>query len=412
MKAILAIADGLGGRPTDYQGQTCLEAARTPHLDELARRGITGLLDPIRPGVRPGSDTAHLSLFGYDPYRCYPGRGVFEAVGVGLAVQPGDVCLRTNFATVDEGFVVRDRRAGRIKSGQSELEAALHDLHLPHFPDVTVLFKASTEHRGALILRGPNLSAAISDADPHEVGLALPPVQPTADTEAARRTAQIVNEIIRQSYERLKDLPLNRERRKQGQPAANILLPRGAAEAPHLPQFSEVYGGIKGIVIAAGALYIGIGRLLGLAYKAPEGVTGGLDSPILNKAKAAIQALKDGVDFVFLHVKGADSAGHDHDAAGKIAFIEKIDAMLGYLDGHLDWQETHLAFTGDHCTPIAYGDHTGEPVPLLIVGPNVLPDKVVHFDERSVVGGGLGRVQGNVVPMLAGYSNWLTKFGA
>lgn len=276
MKALLVVADGLGGRPTDYQGQTCLEAARTPHLDELARRGITGLLDPIRPGVRPGSDTAHLSLFGYDPYRYYPGRGVFEAVGVGLEVRPGDVCLRTNFATVDERFVVRDRRAGRIESGQAELEAALRDLKPPRFPDVTILFKASTEHRGALILRGPNLSAAITDADPHEVGLALPPVQPTADTEAAHRTAQIVNEFIQQSYERLKDLPLNRERKRQGQPLANIVLPRGAAEMPHLPQLPELYG-VKGVVIAAGALYIGIGRLLGLEYKAIAGVTGGLD---------------------------------------------------------------------------------------------------------------------------------------
>jgi 2,3-bisphosphoglycerate-independent phosphoglycerate mutase len=413
MKALLVVADGLGGRPTDYQGKTCLEAARTPHLDDLARRGITGLLDPIRPGVRPGSDTAHLSLFGYDPYRYYPGRGVFEAVGVGLDVKPSDVCFRTNFATVDEGFIVRDRRAGRIESGQAELEAALRDLKLPRFPDVTILFKASTEHRGALILRGPNLSAAITDADPHEVGLPLAPVRPTEETEAARRTAEIVNDIIRQSYELLKDVPLNRERERQSQPPANVLLPRGAAAMPRLPQLQlpGLYG-IKGVVIAGGALYIGVGRLLGLEYKAAAGVTGGLDSPIINKAKRAVEELQRGADLVFLHVKGSDTAGHDHDAAGKIAFIEKIDAMMGYLDEQLDWQETHLAFTGDHCTPVVYGDHTSEPVPLLIVGPNVLPDAVKQFDERSVMSGGLGRVSGNVVPMLAGYSNWLTKFGA
>ncbi len=411
MKALLVIADGLGGRPSDYQGQTCLEAARTPQLDELARRGITGLLDPIRPGVRPGSDTAHLSLFGYDPYRCYPGRGVFEAVGVGLEVQPGDVSFRTNFATVNEKFIVQDRRAGRIESGQDRLEAALGELKLPGFPEVSVQFKASTEHRGALVLRGPGLSAAVSEADPHETGRLVLEVRPTDETEAARRTADILNELIRESYELLKDLPLNRERRQAGLLPANILLPRGAAGMPDLPQLPQLYG-ISGTVIAAGALYIGIGVLAGLEFKRAEGATGGLDSPILNKAKLAVAEFRRGADFVFLHVKGSDSAGHDHDAQAKIGFIEKIDGMLGYLAEQLDWQETHLAFTGDHCTPIGYGDHTAEPVPLLIVGPEVLPDQVTHIGERAVMSGGLDRVQGNVVPMLAGYSNWLKKFGA
>ena len=411
MKALLVIADGLGGRPSDYQGQTCLEAARTPQLDELAQRGITGLLDPIRPGVRPGSDTAHLSLFGYDPYRYYPGRGVFEAVGVGLEVQPGDVSFRTNFATVSEKFIVQDRRAGRIESGQDWLEAALGELKLPGFPEVSVQFKASTEHRGALVLRGPGLSAAVSEADPHETGRPVLEVRPTDETEAARRTAKIVNELIRESYQLLKDLPLNRARVQEGLPPANILLPRGAAGMPDLPQLPQLYG-ISGTVIAAGALYIGIGVLAGLEFKRAEGTTGGLDSPILNKAKLAVTEFRRGADFVFLHVKGADSAGHDHDAQAKIGFIEKIDGMLGYLAEQLDWQETHLAFTGDHCTPTGYGDHTAEPVPLLMVGPEVLPDQVTGFGERSVMGGGLGRVAGNVVPMLAGYSNWLKKFGA
>ncbi|OGF56427.1 MAG: hypothetical protein A2Z21_00060 [Candidatus Fraserbacteria bacterium RBG_16_55_9] len=116
-------------------------------------------------------------------------------------------------------------------------------------------------------------------------------------------------------------------------------------------------------------------------------------------------------DFVFVHMKGADSAGHDHNAAAKIAFIEKIDEAIGYLLENLNWGETHLAFTGDHCTPIVYGDHTAEPVPLVIAGPNVLPDAVKTFDEASARDGGLGHISGNVVPLLAGYNNWLKKFG-
>jgi len=132
MKAILIIADGLGGRPTDQGGETCLEAAQTPHLDELATRGALGLVDPIAPGVRPGSDTAHLSLLGYDPRVVYTGRGVFECLGIGMTVNPGDICFRANFATVTprEGrFIVKDRRADRISSGQVDLAKALNLLY-------------------------------------------------------------------------------------------------------------------------------------------------------------------------------------------------------------------------------------------------------------------------------------------
>jgi 2,3-bisphosphoglycerate-independent phosphoglycerate mutase len=133
VKGILVIADGLGGRPTDVNGKTCLEAARTPVLDDMARRGAQGLVDPIGPGIRPGSDTAHLSLLGYDPFEVYTGRGVFECLGIGMDVDEGDICFRANFATVeahDSGFVVTDRRAGRIESGQEELAAALNEIHL------------------------------------------------------------------------------------------------------------------------------------------------------------------------------------------------------------------------------------------------------------------------------------------
>ncbi len=409
MKGILVIADGLGGRPTDYDGKTCLQAAKTPNLDELARRGINGLLDPIAPGVRPGSDTAHLSIFGYDPYRDYPGRGVFEAVGIGLEVREGDVCFRANFATVDENFMVKDRRAGRIETGQAELERALQKIRLPSEPNVKVLFKASTEHRGALVLRGADLSPAITEADPHDVGENVLVVRPTQDTPQAKRTATLVNELVRQSYQLLKDLPLNKERERQEKPPANILLLRGASGLPHLKTLPELYG-TRGTVIAAGALYIGIGVLAGLEFKRAEGATGKLDSNLLSKVKLAVEELQSR-DFVFVHMKGTDSAGHDHHAQAKIAFIEKIDEAIGYLLENLDWEETHLAFTGDHCTPIVYGDHTAEPVPLVIAGPSVIPDDVQAFDERGVMSGGLGRVSGNVVPMLAGYNDWLKKLG-
>lgn len=406
----MAICDGMGGRTTDYKGKTCLEAADTPNIDELAKRGAVGLLDPIEPGVRPGSDTSHLSLFGYNPEKFYTGRGYFEALGIGMEVEDGDISFRTNFGTVDENFVIQDRRAGRIQKGQQELEEALKDLD-PKTSGVEIDFKASTEHRGALLIKGSNLSGDITDVDPHETGVKISGAEATDDKDSSQKTAEIVNEIVKQSYEIMNDLPINRKRRKEGKLPANILIPRGAAINPNLPSLKKRYG-VEGIVIGAGALYIGVAKALGLEYKKAEGVTGGADSPIINKAKLAVEELKSDTDFAFVHMKGADSCAHDHDAEAKIRYIEKVDNVIGYFLDNLDWEKTHLAFTGDHTTPIVYGDHTSEPLPIVFNGANVIPDEVSQLDERTAHKGGIGRISGKVAPILFGYSNWLKKFGA
>ncbi|UCF66064.1 MAG: 2,3-bisphosphoglycerate-independent phosphoglycerate mutase [Acidobacteriota bacterium] len=416
MKAILVIADGLGGRPTDTGGRTCLEAARTPHLDALAAGGALGLVDPIGPGVRPGSDTAHLSLLGYDPFTLYTGRGVFECLGIGLDVQAGDVCFRANFATVearDAGLVVIDRRAGRIESGQDELAAALNKIRLEEVPGVSFQFRASTQHRGALLLRGESLSRYVTENDPHgagELALRFEP-EPGHEDEAALRTAAALNEFAERSHAALRDHPVNRRRVENGEPPANFVLARGAADCPNIPSIKSVYG-VRGAVIAGGALYRGVALACGMTTIDVPGATGGLDTDLDAKARAAIDAL-DEFDYVFVHVKGADNAGHDQDAAAKTAFIERIDSeLVGPLVERLDWNATHLAFTGDHTTPVDYGDHTVEPVPVLYVGPSVARDETTSYGEREAGRGGLGRFSGRVLPILLGYSNWAPKFGS
>ncbi|HDI10986.1 MAG TPA: 2,3-bisphosphoglycerate-independent phosphoglycerate mutase [Candidatus Acetothermia bacterium] len=412
MKGILVIADGLGGRLTDWGNATCLERARTPNLDELARRGATGLMDPIAPGVRPGSDTAHLSIFGYDPYKVYTGRGSFEALGIGMDVRPGDVCFRANFATVEERdgkLIVLDRRAGRLAEGK-ELEKVLAGLDLSRF-GVQAFFRASTEHRGALVLRGEGLSAAVSDTDPHETGVEVAKAEPLAEDEAARRTAEILNEITRQAYELLKDHPVNRKRIQEGKPPGNIILLRGAAVMPHLVTIPQKYG-IKGACIAGGALYKGVARAAGLEVLEVPGATGDLKTDLVAKAEAALKALED-YDLVFVHIKGTDNAGHDQDPQAKTGFIERIDReFFGTLLEGLDLGSVNLAFSGDHTTPIDYGDHTPDPVPVLFVGPSIRPDRVERFGERAAAEGGLGRFSGNLVPQLLGYCNIGPKFGA
>ena len=416
MKAILIIADGLGGRPTDQGGKTCLETAHTPHLDELTVRGALGLVDPIAPGVRPGSDTAHLSLLGYDPHVVYTGRGVFECLGIGMTVNPGDICFRANFATVtpNEGeFIVKDRRAGRISSGQEELAKALNSISLEKSLSIEFEFRPSTQHRGALLLRGDGLSRYVTENDPHKVDAEALDFKPMEghDNEGSRRTAAALNELAKRSYEVLHDHPVNRQRERAGEKPANYILARGASGLPHLDPIAAVYG-VSGAVIAGGALYCGIALACGMEVRDAPGATGGLDTDLRSKAKTALEALVD-YDYVFIHVKGTDNAGHDQDAAGKTAFIERIDAeLIGPLMEGIDWKETHLAITGDHTTPIDYGDHTAEPVPILFVGPNVRRDATSAFGEREAGRGGLARWSGKVLPMLLNYNNWAPKFGS
>ncbi len=413
MKSVLVIADGLGGRPTDVEGRTCLEAARKPNLDLLAARGAVGLVDPIGPGVRPGSDTAHLSLLGYNPRELYTGRGVFECVGIGLDVQPGDICFRANFATVESsGKALRlvDRRAGRLDSGQKELELALDGMRIKT-PGVELQFRASTEHRGALLLRGKDLSPYVGETDPHVPGAEIRTAEPLADGKAARRTADAVNDLTRTSFEILNDLPVNRARAAAGKLKANILLVRGAADCPHIPAVGSIYG-LRAAVIAGGALYRGVALACGFESIDVPGATGGLNTDLRAKADAALRALES-YDLVFVHIKGADNAAHDHDAAAKRAFIERIDAeFFGPLVERIPWDVTHLAFTGDHTTAIDYGDHTADPVPVLFVGPRVLRDDVTVFDERAAARGGLGRWSGQVLPMLLSHADACPKYGS
>src|SRR5262249_35292544 len=244
---LLLIGDGLGDRPVpELDGRTPLEAARTPTLDALVREGEAGLMDPIAPGVRGGSDTGHLAILGSDPYRYYTARGPFEAMGIGLPVQRGDISFRCNFATVDGNWVVQDRRAGRITEGTEELARALNGMQIE---DVTCLFKESIAHRAALVLHGLGLGAHVTDIDPHADGERIweaRPVNPD-DVESAK-TARIVNEFVQRSSQILNEAPVNQRRRTAGLPPANIILPRGIGVSPHLKPFNEARG-VKGACI-------------------------------------------------------------------------------------------------------------------------------------------------------------------
>lgn len=402
-KILLIVLDGASDRPV--KGRTPLSEADKPNLDALAYGGINGIMDTVGPGIRPGSDTSHLAILGYDPYKYYTGRGPFEAAGVGIDVKGGDIAFRVNFATVENGVVI-DRRAGRISDTDAMAKAINEEVKVP---GIEVIFKRSTGHRGALVLRGRGLSAAISDTDPKKEGLPIKECHALNDTPEAKRTAEAVNSISRQVLTLLDGMPENLERKRQGLPPANAILIRGAGEVPHIPPFQERYG-LKGAVIAAAGLIIGIGKMCGLEH-IPVGSmeVEASGSSAMAKIKKALETLETH-DFVLVNIKGADEAGHDGDFEKKKSFLEVTDAAFKDV---LKLKDVLVIVTVDHSTPVSIKDHSADPVPIMMHGPGIRIDDVSSYNELVAYKGGLHRIRGmDVMPIALDLINRTKKFGA
>jgi 2,3-bisphosphoglycerate-independent phosphoglycerate mutase len=410
-KAILVICDGMGDRPVkEYGYKTPLEAANTPNLNKLAEEGLVGLMDPISPGVRPGSDVAHLAILGYNPYECYAGRGSLEAAGAGITLKPGDIAFRANFATVTDDLTIIDRRAERIKIGTKELAEALNQIKIESVNGVSVEFYPTVEHRGVLILRGEKLSRNITDTDPHAAGVKLLKSKPLDESIEAERTAKALNEFTEKSFHTLKNHQVNLSRVKAGEKPANIILCRGAGSYFKLKTLQDKYG-IKAAAIAGVALVKGVCRIVGMDIINVKGATGGLNTNFNGKADEAAKVIKQ-YDFVFLHIKATDVASHDGNFKAKVEAIENIDKMINRLIERLDLNETYITITADHCTPINFKDHSGDPTPILIYGPETFHSGIKKFCEKTVSQGNLCRIKGmDVMAILTNYMGASEKFG-
>jgi len=412
MKVILVVCDGLGDRPVkSLNGLTPLQAAKAETLDRIAAGGECGIMDVIAPGQPPGSDTAHLALFGYNPFETYPGRGAFEALGVGIDLGPGDVAFRCNLATVNEAGVVVDRRAGRISSDQAKVLAeALKDIRIEKVDGVQAIFYHSSEHRGVLVLRGEKLSRRVSDIDLHKTGVKVPTPRPLDDTVEARRTAAALQEFLEKAQKILKDHPINQERIKKGLPPANALLPRGAGTLPKIEPITKIWG-IRAAAIAGGGLYKGVARAVGFNLIQVPGATGTVNTNLRGKVEAAIKALGE-YDLLFLHIKATDSVSHDKNPEKKVEVIEWISRELTPLVDEVFDKGYYIAITGDHATPCEVGEHRGDPVPLAIAGPDVRKDRVEKFDEVSCARGGICRIRGmDLMKILMNYLGKVPLFG-
>ena len=407
-KILLIVLDGIGDRPHPaLGGATPLSAARTPVLDRMAREGVTGIMDTIAPGIRPGSDTSHLALLGYPPEDCYTGRGPLEAEGSGIRMRPGMIGFRANYATLDPNGLVADRRAGRIHGTEPLSKAIEEGVDLLSF-GVSFRFVSGAGHRAALALEGSGLGDGVGSNDPKHEGVAPTRFEPTTVRPEDAKTAAVLNEFVRQARPILFDHPLNRERLAQGLPPANEVLLRGAGRMGHFEPFGERYG-LAGAVVAAATLITGIGKVVGLETIPVEGATGSVDTNLEGKVRAVVDALESH-GFVLLNIKGADEAGHDGKVEQKRDFIERID---GSLAPFLDLPETVIAVCGDHSTPCSVKDHSADPVPVLIHGEGVRPDRVDRYDEFRCAEGGLHRIRGrDLFPSLLDLIGKADKYGA
>jgi len=385
MKIILIVIDGLGDTPIpQLKNKTPLEAANTPNLDFLAKNGICGQVGPFwfKWQKYPRSDTCHLAIFGYNPKVYYLGRGVYEVRGINMKLKKGDVALRVNFGTVDKNLRIIDRRAGRIEKTQSLIKS-LQGIEIER---VKFLIKKSYGHRAGLILRGRDLSAKISDGDPHRIGVKVKKILAREKTKEAEFTAKILNKFLERAHQILENHPLNKKRIKKGLLPANYLLVRGAGMFKETISFKKKYG-LKAGFIAGGALYKGIARILGMKEIKVKGANG-LPTTNLKGKFLAVKKNIQKFDFIFLHIKATDNLAEDGNFQGKKDFIEKIDKNLKPI---LNLKNTLIVITGDHSTCCTLKRHCREPVPILIYGAG--SDSVKQFSEKACQRGKLGKIK-------------------
>jgi len=389
-KIVLLILDGVGDLAVAEQPATPLELARTPALDALARRSSLGRIVPVATGITPGSGPGHLALFGYDTEAPDNdiGRGVLEALGLGLLLGPGDVAARGNFATADASGRLTDRRAGRIPTAECERVCARLNGALAGSMPGRVEVVPGEAHRFVLLLRGAGLSAAIADTDPQEIG--VPALAARAETPEAEASAELVRRAVAVMEQAIAD-----------EPRANRVLLRGFSQLPHLAPMPALYKMRCG-AFAGYPLYRGVAAACGMEV-VPCGKR-------IAEIVATVGERWQDFDFFFLHVKQTDQAGEDGNAAAKRQVIEEVDAAIPAL---LALAPTVLAITGDHSTPAPMKAHSFHPVPLLLASPLAFVDDATRFTERAAIHGHLGTFPSReLVTLLLAHAGRLAKFGA
>jgi len=387
-KIIFLVLDGLGGLPIEGKIGTELQTANKSNFDKLAKQSICGLMDPILPGITPGSGPAHFSLFGYDPIEANIGRGVLEAAGINLPLTDRDVAIRINFATRDKNGNITDRRAGRIDTeSNGRICKKIRD-HVSLQPDAEFVLETVKEHRAALVIRGDNLGGDINDTDPQKLG--VPPLAPEALTPESEKTVRLVNRFLEQAHNIIAD-----------EAKANTILLRGFAKHKPYKSMWDRYK-LRSLAVANYPMYRGVAFLLNMDLH-----------PVTADTKSEFEAVRENFqkyDYFFVHVKATDARGEDGDFDAKVKAIEDVDSLFPLLT---DLNPDVLVVTADHSTPAVMKSHSWHPVPVMLYSKYCRPDTVSQFDEISCIQGGLGRMPSkDLMPIILANALRLQKFGA
>ncbi len=392
-KLILVVMDGVGGLPVN--GTSELEKANTPNLSLLASSSACGLQVPVAYGITPGSGPGHLGIFGYNPLQYEIGRGVLEALGLGIHLTENDIAIRCNYATViREGTktVIKDRRAGRIPTDHSKKITEMLQEKIKQIDDAQIILLPGMEHRFALVLRFSHVlekgADAIEDTDPQKEG--LEPVTPLPSNVSAKHVLEIALKFVEKAAQILKD-----------QEKANYILLRGFSSVPKIPKFNDVYG-VRSLAIATYPMYLGVAKLLGMDTVKPEG---GIAQEV-----ETLKKNYDNYDFFYLHVKKTDSNGEDGNFEGKCRVIEEFDKNLPDI---LSLNPDVLVITGDHSTPALIKGHSWHPVPVLLKSRYVFGRTSASFTERECLKGEFGIFHStDIIPLMLANGMRLKKFGA
>jgi 2,3-bisphosphoglycerate-independent phosphoglycerate mutase len=402
-KILFWVFDGVGGLPHPDTGKTELETANTPALDEFARRGACAGLEPFGAGVTPGSGPGHMGLFGYDVGEIDLPRGVLEVLGAETALRggepvpdfrlrPGDLCMRGNYATLEDRDgerVVADRRANKIATEDSRRVSETFSREVTEIDGYEVYIFPGKQHRFAVVIRGEGLRSGLTDADPQKSG--LPPKKVEALVPEAERGARLVNNLVERATEVL-----------EAEPQANTVLLRGIGTPPDIPSLEELYG-IRCAAIATYPMYRGIASLVGMDILE-------VGSMSHEDEVALLEENFENYDFFYLHIKETDSYGHTGEFDKKVGVLEECDPLF---ERALQLGFDVVVVTGDHCTPCVLGEHSWHPIPTALWSRHCLPGPAEAYTERNCSRGTYGvRPSSDILPLALAEARRLKKFGA
>lgn len=382
MKYVVVLCDGMADYPVPaLGGKTPMMCADKPHIDALAKKAEVGLVRTVAPGMKPGSDVANMSVLGFDPTKYYTGRSPLEAASIGVDLKDTDVTLRTNLVTLSDEENYEDKTMVDYCADDISTEEAaeiMRDVQA-HFGNSEFSFYPGVSYRHCLVWA--NGTTDLGDmTPPHDISGRV-----IGEYLSKSENAKKLVKMMKDSYALLKDHPVNKKRVSEGKRPANSIWLWGEGKKPMLPSFYDTFG-LKGAIVSAVDLLKGIGKCAKMETPQVEGATGYIDTNFEGKAEAAVNALKNGCDFAYIHLEAPDECGHRNEPENKVKAIEMIDSRVLpiVLQGLEEIGEDYkVMILPDHPTPIVTQTHASDPVPYLIYHKNAEQQGVDTINEET-----------------------------